>query len=130
MTRAPVQLKLLLVALISLLLVSGPEGPMHMYKDPQFRFPGGNPLVNGLVIVAGLLAIAASIVIGFFAMVVLGSAFVILAAIVGIRLWWYRWKLRRQGLQPDGQQSAGDTMIEGEYTVVVSETRSRQDSET
>ncbi len=101
-----------------------------MYKDPQFRFPGGNPLVNGLVIVAGLLAIAASIVIGFFAVIVLGSAFLVLGAVVGIRLWWYQRKLRRQGgLQAGPHGRAGDSMIEGEYTVIVAEKRSRQGPE-
>ncbi len=95
-----------------------------MNNRPDFRFPAGNPLVNGLMIVAGLAAIAASVVIGFFAVVVLGSVFLILAAIVGIRLWWFRLKLKRSGAYPPRQATSSDaSMIEGEYTVVVKESR-------
>lgn len=95
-----------------------------MNKRSDFRFPAGNPIVNGLVILAGIAAIAASVVIGFFAIVVLGSAFLILAAVVGIRLWWFRLKLKRAGAGPPEQTSARDaSMIEGEYTVVVTESR-------
>ncbi len=95
-----------------------------MNKRPDFRFPAGNPIVNGLVILAGIAAIAASVVIGFFAVVVLGSAFLILAAIVGIRLWWLRFKLKRSGAWPPQQAASSDaSMIEGEYTVIVTETR-------
>ena len=86
-----------------------------------------NPIVNGLVILAGVAAIAASVVIGFFAVVVLGSAFLILAAIVGIRLWWYRLKLKRSGACPPQQPASRDaSMIDGEYTVIVTESRDKE----
>lgn len=95
-----------------------------MSKRPDFPFPAGNPIVNVLVILASIAAIAASVVIGFFAVLVVGSAFLILAAIFGIRLWWYRLKLKRSGNWPPQQARPGDaSMIEGEYTVVVTETR-------
>jgi membrane protein implicated in regulation of membrane protease activity len=69
--------------------------------------------------VAGLAAIAASIIIGFFAFVILGSALLVLAAIFGIRLWWYRFKLRRAGQDSAPHATRNDpSMIEGEYTVV------------
>ena len=98
-----------------------------MNRRPDIRFPAGNPIVNGLVILAGVAAIAASVVIGFFAVVVLGSAFLILAAIVGIRLWWYRLKLKRSGAYPPQQPASGDaSMIEGEYTVIVTESRDKE----
>ena len=84
-------------------------------------FPAGNPIANALVIIAGTLMIAASLVIGFFAFVVLGSAFLILAAVVGIRLWWLRRKMARSGRSGAGPASA--SMIEGEYTVIVREER-------
>ena len=87
-------------------------------------FPAGNPIANALVIIAGTLMIAASLVIGFFAFVVLGSAFLILAAVVGIRLWWLRRKMARagrHGTAPSSEQDA--SMIEGEYTVIVREER-------
>ena len=99
-----------------------------MANGSYYRFPTGNPVVNALVIVAGALAIGASVVIGFFAMIVLGSAVLILAAIVGIRLWWFRWKLRRSGAFDEARKPSGfESMIEGEYTVIVEEER-RNDS--
>ena len=53
-------------------------------------FPAGNPIANILVIIAGAIVIATSLVIGFFAFVVFGSAMLILASVVGIRLWCLR----------------------------------------
>jgi membrane protein implicated in regulation of membrane protease activity len=76
------------------------------------------------VIIVGTLAIAASVVLGFFAFVVLGSVLVILAAVIGIRLWWFKRKMRSS---PEFQEavrrrsgSAHET-IEGEYHVVIDE---------
>ena len=102
----------------------------RMNRRPDFRIPAGNPIVNGLMILAGVAVIAASVVIGFFAILVLGSAFLILAAIVGIRLWWFRWKLRRSGGPGQDREPTGDaSMIEGEYTVIVTERRDREGPE-
>ncbi len=98
-----------------------------MDRRTEFRIPAGNPVANGLVMVAGLAAIAASIIIGFFAFVVLGSALLVLAAIFGIRLWWYRFKLRRAGNVSRPHASGNDpSMIEGEYTVVEPGSRERR----
>jgi membrane protein implicated in regulation of membrane protease activity len=95
-----------------------------MNKRTEFQIPAGNPVANGLVIVAGLAAIVAAIIIGFFAFIVLGSAFLVLAAVVGIRLWWHRFKLRRSGeISPQQTHSGGASMIEGEYKVVETESR-------
>jgi len=83
-------------------------------------FSAGNPIANALVVIVGALAIAASIVLGFVAFVVLGSIILVLAAIVGIRVWWFNRKLRREGTgtgAPD-QRPPGDGVIEGEYHVV------------
>ncbi len=90
-----------------------------MDRRTEFRTPAGNPVTNGLMIVAGLAVIAASIVVGFFAFIILGSALLVLAAVIGIRLWWYRFKLRRSGNTSTQQRSGTSaSMIEGEYTVV------------
>lgn len=92
-------------------------------------FPAGNPIANALVIIVGTLAIAASVVLGFFAFVVLGSVLVILAAVIGIRLWWFKRKMRNS---PEFQEavrrrsgSAHET-IEGEYHVVIDERDDRR----
>ena len=81
--------------------------------------PSGNPIANLLVIVVGVLAIAASLVLGFFAFVIVGSIVLIMASIVGLRVWWFKQKLKgrqRRGTGHGGQPPAG--VIEGEYQVV------------
>ena len=82
-------------------------------------FSAGNPIANALVVIVGALAIGASIVLGFVAFVVLGSIILILAAIVGIRVWWFNRQLQREGTAPrppDPSKPGG--VIEGEYHVV------------
>ena len=80
--------------------------------------PAGNPLANVLVVVVGALVIAASVVLGFLAFIILASVMLVIAAIVGIRVWWFSRKLQKQAPQ---QQKPGQDrgVIEGEYHVVV-----------
>jgi membrane protein implicated in regulation of membrane protease activity len=85
-------------------------------------FPAGNPIANALVIIVGALAIGASVVLGFFAFVILASILVIFSAFVGIRLWWFNRKLARH--RPESGKSTNEKkagVIEGEYHVVVEE---------
>ncbi len=85
------------------------------YSSLNRGFPAGNPIANVFVIVVGALAIAVSIVLGFVAFVVLGSIVAVLAAVVGLRLWWLNRKLRRQGQRPPGGEAG---VIEGEFRVI------------
>jgi len=90
------------------------------FSSPKRGFPAGNPIANALVIIVGALAIGASIVLGFFAFVILASVLLILSAIVGIRLWWFRRKFERAYRSQRRQGAEGpDTIIEGEYHVIV-----------
>ena len=90
------------------------------YRNRQV--PAGNPLANALVVVVGVIAIALSLVVGVVAFIALGSLFLVMAAIVGIRLWWAR---RRGGnARPRSRPAAGRDVIEGEFRVV---TRPRED---
>lgn len=94
------------------------------YSPSNRGFPAGNPIANALVIVVGALAIGASIILGFFAFVALSSILVILAGIVGIRLWWFKRKFRRAaGAAADvsRQPHKPGGVIEGEYHVVTDE---------
>jgi membrane protein implicated in regulation of membrane protease activity len=88
--------------------------------------PAGNPLANVLMLIVGALAVCAALVLGFFAFVVLSGIVLVLAAIVGIRLWWFSRKLKREARtvsgEQDGQAPSG-RVIEGEYTVVSTRTR-------
>ena len=89
--------------------------------------PAGNPIANIFVIVVGALVIGVSVVLGFVAFVVLGSILVVLAGVVGLRLWWFNRKLRRQapnnqsnnqGSHQRRDQGGSGGVIEGEYQVL------------
>jgi predicted lipid-binding transport protein (Tim44 family) len=79
--------------------------------------PAGNPIANALVIIAGVLAIGVFIVLGFFAFVALSAIFLVMAAIIGVRVWWFKRKLQKSS--PTGTASSGRSsvrgVIEGEY---------------
>lgn len=82
-------------------------------------FPAGNPIANAVVIVVGALAIGASIVLGFFAFLILASVLIVFSAFVGLRLWWFNRKLRRQTPDSEKRETAQPAgVIEGEYRVV------------
>ena len=90
-------------------------------KSSSFNngFPAGNPIANIFVIIVGALAIGASIVLGFFAFVVLGSIVLIMASVIGLRIWWLNRKLSRQSPnRPGGGKPPGGGVIEGEFKVV------------
>ena len=85
-------------------------------------FPAGNPIANALVIIVGSLVIGASLVLGFVAFIVLSVILMILAAVVGIRLWWFRRKYAKTaGSSQPGEPQGPSGVIEGEYRVVVEE---------
>ena len=89
------------------------------YTEFNRGIPAGNPIANVLVVIAGALAIGASIVLGFFAFVVLGSIVLVLGAIVGLRVWWFKRKLRNQpGMAQRQDPAPPGGVIEGEYHVV------------
>jgi hypothetical protein len=89
------------------------------YSFSDRGIPAGNPIANALVVLVGALVIAASIVLGFVAFVVLGSIVLVLGAVIGLRVWWFSRKLQR-GAKAQAKQSAGAPggVIEGEYHVV------------
>ena len=91
-----------------------------MKHSSMYRgLPAGNPLANILVIVVGTVAIAASIVVGFFAFVIVAAIVLILASIIGLRVWWFSRKLGKQGTaQRRTDESTSGGVIEGEYRVV------------
>jgi len=83
------------------------------------QIPAGNPLANALIVIVGALAIGASLILGFVAMIVIGSIVLMMAAIVGIRVWWAnRRMLRRAGPGRPKPDSSGPNVIEGEFRVI------------
>ena len=92
------------------------------YSSLSRGFAAGNPIANVFVVIAGAVIIALSVVVGFFAFVVLGSIIAVLAAVVGLRMWWFNRKLktRMPGDSAPTNGSAGG-VIEGEFHVVEDE---------
>ena len=107
------------------ILGSRPDpGPLHKesglkHTSISSGFPAGNPIANIFVIIVGALAIGASIVLGFFAFVIFGSFVLIMASIIGLRVWWIK---RKFGSPiPRARKRGSDTtggVIEGEFKVV------------
>jgi len=89
------------------------------YSSVNRGFPAGNPIANIFVIIVGALAISASIVLGFFAFVIVGSIVLIMASIIGLRVWWFNRKMRGK-VTPGGESRSAPHggVIEGEYQVV------------
>jgi len=83
------------------------------------RMPFGNPLANALVVVVGTLAIVTFLVVGFFAFVVLAVLALVLGAIIGIRIWWFNRRIRRDAAGRRSRSAGPDDVrariIEGEY---------------
>lgn len=95
------------------------------------QFPAGNPLANALVVIVGALAIGASFVLGLVAFVALGSIILVMAGIIGIRVWWMNRRLKRQFQEGGHQRASGSAnieVIEGEYRVVSTDKGHRDDA--
>ena len=89
------------------------------YTSFNRGIPAGNPIANILVVIVGALVIAASVVLGFFAFLVLASIVLVLGAIIGLRVWWLNRKLTRAARSPATSRASMQTeVIEGEYHVV------------
>jgi hypothetical protein len=100
----------------------------QQYRHRQF--PAGNPLANALVVIVGALAIGASFVLGVVAFVALGSIVLVLAGIVGIRIWWMNKRLKRrfpEGVHQQAPGSVNTEVIEGEYRIVSAKKEARDD---
>ena len=86
------------------------------YSQYRFRLRHDNPLINALLIVLGALAMAALLVVGLVAFVVLGGIVVTLAALAGLRFWWLNRRFGRQGARTVRRRDVKrGALIEGEY---------------
>ena len=90
------------------------------HSSVKSGFPAGNPIANVLVIIVGSLVIGASIVLGFFAFLILSAIVLVSAAVVGLRVWWLKRKMARD----ESARGSAETVrtridvIEGEYREV------------
>lgn len=98
------------------------------YSSPNRGIPVGNPIANIFVVLVGALVIGVSVVLGFVAFVVLGTFVAVLAAAIGLRIWWFNRKLKSR-LQRDSARSQRGSggVIEGEFHVVEDDRDSAHD---
>lgn len=89
------------------------------HTSAKSSFPAGNPIANAVVVVAGILAIVASVVLGFFAFLALSAVILVTASVIGIRVWWLNRKSHGSsaGSAADNRTKPGG-VIEGEYHVI------------
>ena len=81
----------------------------------------GNPLTSVLAVIVGAFAIGAAIIFGVFAFIVLIGIILVLAVVLGIRMWWLGRKLPKNQESVSEQsrsKSEHQTVIEGEYQVI------------
>ncbi len=87
----------------------------------QRQFPAGSPLANALVVVVGAVVIGVSFVLGVVAFVALATVVLVMAAIIGMRVWWLNRKLGARQKNPmnhKGKSATGNEIIEGEFRVI------------
>lgn len=93
----------------------------------QFRhrqFPASNPLANALVIIVGVLVIAVSLVLGVVAFFALLAAAIVMAMVIGARVWWLNRKIsarHKKTVNQSRKAAGGAEIIEGEFSVVSQE---------
>lgn len=98
------------------------------YSSANRGIPAGNPIANIFVILVGALVIGVSVVLGFVALLVLGSIISVLAAAIGLRVWWFNRKLRsKMSHRAGARESAPAGVIEGEFQVLEDDRDDRRD---
>lgn len=89
--------------------------------------PAGNPIANVFVILVGAVVIGVSVVLGFVAFIVLGSIVAMLAATIGLRVWWFNRKLRSKPSTTSAKEPVPGGVIEGEFQVIEDDRDDRSD---
>ena len=81
-----------------------------------------NPIVNLFIIISGIIVTVASLVLGFFAFLIIGSIVLVLISVIGIRMWWLNHKIYKNMSSENKERSNGNSknkgFIEGEYNIV------------
>lgn len=80
---------------------------------PQALPPPTNPVARALTLFVAAIVVGVSLLFGFVAFLILAGMALILIAIVAVRVWWLRHKIRHHMAD---RKPPGD-FIEGEYEV-------------
>lgn len=95
----------------------------------QISPPPSNPASRVLAGIAAMLVLVGAVFFGVFVLVLILGLGVIVSLVVGLRLWWFRRKLGRQGAGPEDvsqtrdpraerQDGESGKVIDAEYEVV------------
>lgn len=81
-----------------------------------------NPIVNLLIIISGIIVTLASLVLGFFAFLIIGSIVLVIIFLIGIRMWWLNNKIYKnmssRYKERTYENKKNEEYIEGEYQIV------------
>lgn len=98
-----------------------------MNQQYRYRqFPAGNPLANVLVVIVGVVVISLSLALGFFVFLGIAGFVLVMAAVMGVRNWWFR---HRFGSAP-GRNGAVPATGPGQPRVIEGEFEKVEDRET
>jgi uncharacterized membrane protein len=98
------------------------------YSQKRHSLPSGNPIANALVVLVGIVLIGLSLVLGVVAFLAIGSVVLVMASIIGIRVWWLQRKFIKKAARQGGPirpPTADGDVIEGEYRVVSRDSEKR-----
>jgi len=100
-------------------------------KQTHMRLTSGNPLVQALAMIGGILLFTAALFVGVFVFVTLLGVAVIAGVILSLRIWWLRRQIRRKGgSRPDTRTAHSrhtGTTIEGQVIARKHSSRAEQD---
>lgn len=81
-----------------------------------------NPIVNLLIIISGIIVTVASLVLGFFAFLIIGSIVLVIIFLIGIRMWWLNNKIYKnmssRYKERAYENKKNEEYIEGVYQVI------------
>lgn len=97
---------------------------------PPLQGPPANPIVRLLMLVGGIIVLAASLFVGAIMFLVILGLAIMMFVVFMIRVWWIRrrlmraWQAQQQNQpSPGGQGPRRGSIIEGEYEIERERTR-------
>jgi len=88
-----------------------------------------NPIINLFIIISAIIVTIASLVLGFFAFLIIGSIILVIISLISIRVWWLKNKIYRN-TSSRNKKSAYENLknkefIEGEYQIIDDDSESK-----
>jgi membrane protein implicated in regulation of membrane protease activity len=81
-----------------------------------------NPFIRALTLIVAAVVVGVSLLFGFIAFLILAGMALVLVAVIAVRVWWLRRKIRSRMREQQPQKD----FIEGEYEVEERHDRTRK----